>query len=109
MACLFIPGNAEIRAKVAAQVAAAAEIISKAPARLLDCRLLLKTRFDLVKSFSVPLFRPVPDLQFTSFSHFHLPDQESHRRDRSARREKGNKTSAFSALSAVNHSLFPSK
>jgi hypothetical protein len=36
VAGLFVPGNAEIRAKVAAQVAAPAEIVSKAPACLHD-------------------------------------------------------------------------
>ena len=69
VAGLLISGDAEIRAKVAAQVAAAAEIIPKAPARLHDRCLLIKTRFDMVKAFGVLLFTPAPDFQFTWFSH----------------------------------------
>ena len=69
VAGLLISGDAEIRAKIAAQVAAAAEIIPKAPARLQDRCLLVKTRFDLVKFFSVLLIVTAPDFQFTWFSH----------------------------------------
>jgi len=69
VAGLLISGDAEIRAKIAAQVAAAAEIIPKAPARLQNRCLLVKTRFDMVKFFGVLLFTPAPDFQFTWFSH----------------------------------------
>ena len=69
VAGLLVSGDAKIRAKIAAQVAAAAEIIPKAPARLHDRCLLVKTRFDMVKFFGVLLFVPAPDFQFTWFSH----------------------------------------
>jgi hypothetical protein len=86
VAGLLISGDAEIRAKIAAQVAAAAEIIPKAPARLHDRCLLIKTRFDMVKFFGVLLFTPAPDFQFTWFSHpgfLHLTteSQRTQRRD----------------------------
>jgi hypothetical protein len=97
VAGLLISGDAEIRAKIAAQVAAAAEIIPKAPARLQDRCLLVKTRFDLVKFFSVLLFVTAPDFQFTWFSHFSFPNQKSYRRDRSARKAKEEYPSALSA------------
>jgi hypothetical protein len=90
VAGLLISGDAKIRAKIAAQVAAAAEIVSKAPARFHDRRLLIKTGFDLVKVFGVPLFVPAPDFQFTSFSHLLFQNQRFHRRARSARRAKIN-------------------
>jgi len=69
VAGLLISGDAEVRTEIAAQVAAAAEIIPKAPARLHDRCLLIKTRFDMVKVFGVLLLMPAPDFQFTWFSH----------------------------------------
>jgi len=69
VAGLLISGDAKIRAKVAAQVATSAKIVPKAAARLHDRRLLIKTRLDLVKVFGGLLFLPVPDFQFTRFSH----------------------------------------
>jgi hypothetical protein len=69
MTRLLIPGNAEIRAKVAAQVTAAAEIVSEAPARLHDRCLLVKTGFDPVKIVGVLLFVPASYFQFTWLSH----------------------------------------
>jgi len=70
VAGLLISGDAEIRAKIAAQVATAAEIVPKAAARLHDRSLLIKTWFDLVKVFGVLLFAPAPDFQLAWFSHF---------------------------------------
>jgi len=72
VACLLISGDAEIRAKVAAQVAAAAKIIPKAPARLHHRCLLVKSRFDLSQVFSERIFMPAPDFQFARFSHPHF-------------------------------------
>jgi hypothetical protein len=72
VAGLLVSGNAEIRAKIAAQVTAAAEIVPQAPARLRDRRLLIKTWFDLIQTFSVLIFVPAPDFQFTWFSHSHF-------------------------------------
>jgi hypothetical protein len=69
VAGLLISGDAKIRAKIAAQIAASAEIIPKAPARLHDRCLLIKTWFDMVKVFGVLLFVPAPDFQFTWFTH----------------------------------------
>ena len=69
VAGLRIPGNAEIRTEVAAQVAGAAKIIPKAPARLHDRRFFIKTRFDLIQIFGVRLLVPAPDFQFARFSH----------------------------------------
>ncbi len=69
MAGLLISGDAQIRAKVAAQVAAAAEIVSQAPARFHYCRLFVKTRFDLIQLFGMLLLMPALDFQFTWFSH----------------------------------------
>ncbi len=97
MTRFFIPGDAEIRAKIAAQVAAAAKIVPKAPARLRDRCLLIKTRFDMVKVFCVLLLMPAPDFQFTWFSHFSFPNQKSYRRDHNARRAKEEYPSALSA------------
>ena len=86
VAGLLISGDAKIRAKIAAQIAASAEIIPKAPARLQDRCLLVKTRFDVVKVFGVLLFAPAPDFQFTWFSHpdflrFTTEAQRSQRKD----------------------------
>jgi len=69
VAGLLISGDAKIRAEIAAQVAAAAEIVSKAPTRLHDRCLLIETGFDVVKFFGVLLFVPAPDFQLTGFSH----------------------------------------
>jgi len=69
VAGLLISGYAKIRAKIAAQVAAAAEIVPKAPTRFHDRCLLIKTWFDLVKVFGVLIFVPAPNFQFTWFSH----------------------------------------
>ena len=65
----LISGDAKIRAKIAAQIAAAAEIVPKAPARLHDRCLLVEARFDLIQIFGMRLFAPAPDFQFTRFSH----------------------------------------
>jgi hypothetical protein len=72
VAGLLISGNTKIGAKIPAQVATAAEIIPKAPARLHDRCLLIETGFGPVKVFGVPLFVPAPDFQFTWFSHFFI-------------------------------------
>lgn len=109
MAGLFVSGDTKVRAKIAAQVTAATEIVPKAPARLQDSRLFIETRFDLVKIFGMLFFTPAPDFQFTWFSHFLFPDQEFYRGGRSTRREKENKISAFLAFSAVNHFSFVSR
>ena len=69
VAGLLVSGDAKIGAKIAAQVAAAAEIIPKAPARLQDRCRLVKTGFDLVKVFGGLLFVPARDFQFTWFGH----------------------------------------
>jgi hypothetical protein len=69
VAGLLVSGDAKIRAKIAAQVTTAAGIIAKAPARLHDRCLLVKTRFDVVEFFGVLLFVSAPDFQFTGFSH----------------------------------------
>jgi len=65
----LVSGDAEIRAEIAAQVAAAAKIIPKAPARLHHRCLLVKTRVDLIQVFSELILMPAPDFQFTRFSH----------------------------------------
>jgi hypothetical protein len=88
VAGLLISGDAEIRAKIAAQIAASAEIVPKAPARLQDRCLLVKTRFDVVKVFGVLLLVPAPDFQFARFSHFIFQKLRVYRRARSARRAK---------------------
>jgi hypothetical protein len=67
---LFIPGDAEIRAKIAAEVAAAAKIIPEAPSGLHHRCLFVKTRFDLTRLFVMLLSGSAPDFQFTRFSHF---------------------------------------
>ena len=65
VAGLLVSGDAEIRAKVAAQVAAPAEIVPEAPACLHNCRLFVKPWFDLIQVFSVLLLRTALDFQFT--------------------------------------------
>jgi len=89
VACFFIPGDAEIRAEVAAEVAAAAEIVPKAPACLHDRCLFVKTRFDVIQVFGMLLLLPVLDFMFAGFSHFFYQNPRIHRRARSARIEMG--------------------
>jgi hypothetical protein len=88
VAGLLVSRDAQVRAKISAQVAAAAEIVSKAPARLHDRRLFVKPRFDLIQVFGVPLLMPSFDFQFTGFNHFIFQKQRVYRSARSARRAK---------------------
>ncbi len=69
VAGLLVSRDAQVRAKISAQVAAAAEIVSKAPACLHDRRLLVKPGFDLIQIFGMLLLVPAFDFQFTGFSH----------------------------------------
>ena len=66
---LLVSGDTEIRAKIAAQIAASAEVVSEAPACLHDRRLLVKPGFDLIQIFGMLLLVPAFDFQFTGFSH----------------------------------------
>jgi hypothetical protein len=88
VAGLLVSRDAQVRAKISAQVAAAAEIVSKAPACLHDRRLLVEPGFDPVKVFGVLLFVLAFDFQFTGFSHFIFQKLRVYRRARSARRAK---------------------
>jgi hypothetical protein len=88
VAGLLVSGDAEIRAKITAQVAASAKVVPKAPARLHDRRLFVKPRFDLIQVFGVPLLVPAFDFQFTGFNHFIFQKQRVYRSARSARRAK---------------------
>jgi hypothetical protein len=69
VAGLLVSRDAQVRAKISAQVAAAAEIVSKAPARLHHRCLFIKPRFDLIRIFGLLLLGPALDFQFTWFSH----------------------------------------
>jgi hypothetical protein len=97
VAGLLVSGDAKIRTKISAQVAAPAEIVPKAPARFHDRCLLIEAWFDLVKVLGVPILVPAPDFQFTWFSHFVFQNQEIYRRDHNARRAKEEYPSALSA------------
>ena len=72
VAGFFVSGDAKIRAKIAAQVAAAAKIVPEAPACLHHRGLLVKTRLDLFQFFGMLLFVPALYFQFTGFGHSHF-------------------------------------